>query len=60
MVMSVNVKTAQSEIAVGQPIDSRVRPICKLCFGQYVWFASTRFQVVEGGRSVAAIEKHCS
>jgi len=24
------------------------------------WFASTRFQVVEGGRSVAAIEKHCS
>ena len=24
------------------------------------WFASTRFQVLEGGRSVAAIEKHCS
>ena len=24
------------------------------------WFASTRFQVVEGGRGVAAIEKHCS
>ena len=47
MAMSVNIKTAQSEIAVGQPIDSRVRPICKLCFGQYVWFASTRFQVVE-------------
>jgi hypothetical protein len=45
--MSLNVETAQSEIAAGSPFHGRVRPICKLCFGQYVWFASTRFQVVD-------------
>ena len=57
MAMSVNVKTVQSEIAAGSPFDSRVRPICKLCFPVRLVCLHS-LPSGRSGRSAAVIEKH--